>query len=137
MLAACLLPYGGYLLGGLAAWICRFNWSLIKTISIETGLQNTSVSILVAMSMSGQPDLDLAIILPIASTMVSAWPFYISLPFYMLYNKHMNKKKAKQLEDVEGSTMAVVDAKHALEAEGKINTACEESNDDLALENKL
>ncbi|XP_067944132.1 hepatic sodium/bile acid cotransporter-like [Watersipora subatra] len=95
ILAASSLPFGGFVLGGLLAWICRFDWPLIKTISIETGLQSAAVCILVVMSVSGQPDMDLALILPTASTIVAGWPFYILLPIYMLRQRIIKKRKAK------------------------------------------
>ncbi|XP_067945417.1 ileal sodium/bile acid cotransporter-like [Watersipora subatra] len=100
MLSACMLPYGGYILGGLFAWICRFEWPLVKTIAIETGLQNTAVSILVAMSLSGQPDNDLAVILPIASTIVAACPFYVTLPIYLLRQRELKKREKKLEKDM-------------------------------------
>ncbi|XP_067945406.1 hepatic sodium/bile acid cotransporter-like [Watersipora subatra] len=95
MLAASLLPYGGFLFGGLLAWICRFDWTLIKTISIETGMQSVAVCILVVMSVSEQPDNDLAIILPMASTIVAGLPFYLIFPIYFLRQKISQKKKSR------------------------------------------
>jgi len=39
VLSACLLPYGGYIFGGLLAWACRFDWSLIKVLTTSKGLK--------------------------------------------------------------------------------------------------
>ncbi|XP_067944351.1 ileal sodium/bile acid cotransporter-like [Watersipora subatra] len=129
MLSACMLPYGGYILGGLFAWICRFEWPLIKTIAIETGLQNTAVSILVAMSLSGQPDNDLAVILPIASTIVAACPFYVTLPIYLLRQRILKKREKKLEKDMEycdGSKLG---------DEPKIVTNQNDSTDDVEQQN--
>ena len=30
LLSATLMPYGGYIFGGLIAWACRLEWTLIK-----------------------------------------------------------------------------------------------------------
>ncbi|XP_067944282.1 ileal sodium/bile acid cotransporter-like [Watersipora subatra] len=98
VLSACLLPYCGYIFGGFLAWACRFDWPLIKTIAIETGIQNTAVTILIALSLSGQPDADLAVILPIASNIVSAGPFYLSLPIYLLRQRMLKKRATKKAE---------------------------------------
>ncbi|XP_067943867.1 hepatic sodium/bile acid cotransporter-like [Watersipora subatra] len=92
-LAACAMPYGGYILGGLIAWICRFDWTVIKTISIETGMQNAPVCVLVVLTMSIQPDSDLAIILPIATTIVAGCPFYLMLPIYLLRERMLRKRQ--------------------------------------------
>ncbi|XP_067945408.1 ileal sodium/bile acid cotransporter-like [Watersipora subatra] len=100
ILSAALLPYGGYVLGGLFAWICRFDWTLIKTIAIETGMQSTAVCVLVVMSISGQPDNDLALILPIASSIVAGFPFFIILPFYLLYHRIADQKQMRK-DDLE------------------------------------
>ncbi|XP_067944392.1 ileal sodium/bile acid cotransporter-like [Watersipora subatra] len=108
-IAACALPYGGYLLGGLVAWICRFDWRLIKTIAIETGMQSIAVSALVIMSVSNQPDNDLALTLPIASTVVAGWPFFIILPIYVLRQKLKERKKAKSEKNITDSESSISD----------------------------
>ncbi|XP_067944257.1 hepatic sodium/bile acid cotransporter-like isoform X2 [Watersipora subatra] len=117
VLAACSLPYGGYLLGGLFAWICRFDWKLIKTISIETGMQSAAVCYLVVMSVSGQPDSDLAIILPTISTIVAGWPFYIILPIYKIREKLKNRKKAKKEKGFESDESLADEKLSASESE--------------------
>ncbi|XP_067944820.1 hepatic sodium/bile acid cotransporter-like [Watersipora subatra] len=96
VVSACCLPYGGYIIGAFLAWVFRFDWTLIKTISIETGMQSAAVCILVVMSVSGQPDNDLALILPIASTLVAGWPFFLILPIYILRQKIFAKRKARR-----------------------------------------
>ncbi|XP_067944435.1 hepatic sodium/bile acid cotransporter-like [Watersipora subatra] len=98
VLAGSLLPIGGFLLGGILSWICCFNWKLIKTISIETGFQNVSVCLLLVRSLTAQPDLDLAIVLPVVSAFMANWPLYIILPIYMIQEKITKKRKAKSEE---------------------------------------
>ncbi|XP_067944149.1 hepatic sodium/bile acid cotransporter-like [Watersipora subatra] len=136
IVSACCLPYGGYIFGGLIAWLCRFPWPLIKTISIETGMQSAAVCVLVVMSVSGQPDNDLALILPIASTVVAGWPFYIILPLYQLKKKLLNKNQKYTDEEKSLPDSSIMDEKFDLEnGEEKIlESACPtESNYDIEL----
>ncbi|XP_067944383.1 hepatic sodium/bile acid cotransporter-like [Watersipora subatra] len=128
MLAACMLPYGGYVFGGLFAWICRFNWTLIKTISIETGMQSAAVCFLVVMSVSGQPDMDLAIILPTASTLVAGWPFFVILPIYLLRQKILEKRKAQKEKDLENYEDSNEKSKFELES-GESSGSSENGSD--------
>jgi hypothetical protein len=49
MLAGCMLPYFGYILGGLIAFVVRLPWERVKTVAIETGMQNTGIAIILMM----------------------------------------------------------------------------------------
>ena len=42
-----LIPWIGYVIGGLVAWICKRPLSQCKTIAIETGIQNVGVAFLI------------------------------------------------------------------------------------------
>ncbi|XP_067944148.1 ileal sodium/bile acid cotransporter-like [Watersipora subatra] len=127
-LAACALPYVGFILGGLFAWICRLDWKLIKTISLETGMQNVGVCILVVQSIASNPDSDLAIILPAASTLVASWPFFIILPIYLLRQRIINKRKAK-LQEEEVSETSKVGDELEMETMEKERSGSNESDD--------
>ncbi|XP_067943869.1 hepatic sodium/bile acid cotransporter-like isoform X2 [Watersipora subatra] len=102
--SACMLSYGGFLLGGIFAWLCRFDWKLIKTISLETGMQNAAVCVVVVQSLTEQPDTDLAIILPVASAMLAYWPFYIILPIYLIRQKILSRRENKNETGIEGTS---------------------------------
>ncbi|XP_067944221.1 ileal sodium/bile acid cotransporter-like isoform X2 [Watersipora subatra] len=138
-LAAAMLPYGGFICGGMLAWICQFDWSLIKTIAIETGMQNVAVSILVVMSLSGQPDNDLAMMLPVASNIVAPFPLYIILPIYLVWQKILKRKKGKLGTIASDSLTSVqeIEKKLRLESAANENQKPEKSDEKAAVEMKL
>lgn len=93
--AGCLLPYIGYTLGGFAAFLSRQSWTRIKTIAIETGLQNTGIAIVLLMYSFPSPDGELAAVAAIASALMTPLPlFAITIP-YLIYNKCKDRKYAK------------------------------------------
>ena len=47
-------------MGGLVAYICRLPWTQIKTISIETGLQNVGVAFLIVITNFPSPSKEMA-----------------------------------------------------------------------------
>ncbi|XP_067944679.1 P3 protein-like [Watersipora subatra] len=96
VLAAILLPLAGFLLGGLIAWVFRFNWKTIKTIALEVGFQNVVVGILAVRSVTSQPDSDLTVIVPVLSTFLVAIPIVLAGPFYLIREKIAAKKRAKE-----------------------------------------
>jgi len=60
LLAGPLIPWAGYFVGGLVAYICRLPWTQIKTISIETGLQNVGVAFLIVITNFPSPSKEMA-----------------------------------------------------------------------------
>ena len=60
--AACLLPWMGFLAGGVVAWICRQPLNRIIAITLETGIQNVGVAIFALRLSLPQPDNDLSTI---------------------------------------------------------------------------
>ncbi|KAF6019689.1 hypothetical protein EB796_022004 [Bugula neritina] len=96
------LPYGGLIIGALAAWIFRMDFKLIKTLSLETGIQNVTLCILVVQSTLGQPESDLAIIAPMAASIMLAFPIFIVTAIYMIKERiSHNKQKEKDTTDLE------------------------------------
>lgn len=65
VLAGCLLPYTGFVIGAVVAVICRQPLDRIKTIAIETGVQNLGIAILLMKLSLPQPDADLSLLSPI------------------------------------------------------------------------
>ncbi len=61
-----LLPWLGYLLGGGLAIILRRKWEDVIAIAIETGVQNTGLSIFALRFSLAQPEADLTTVLPVA-----------------------------------------------------------------------
>ncbi|CAH1780565.1 unnamed protein product [Owenia fusiformis] len=93
MIAGALLPYCGFILGGLLAFICRQPFDKIKTICIETGIQNTGIPILLMKVSLMQPDSDLSIVAPIASSCFTPIPLWIAVACYEIKKRCFDKKK--------------------------------------------
>ncbi|ESO95075.1 hypothetical protein LOTGIDRAFT_93838, partial [Lottia gigantea] len=77
ILAGCLLPYFGYLVGGVVALIFRQPWPRVKTIAIETGIQNVGVAFLMLLTSLPPPDGDLAAVGPAASGIMTPLPLFV------------------------------------------------------------
>ncbi|KAL4234089.1 hypothetical protein ACF0H5_005742 [Mactra antiquata] len=104
LLAACLLPYVGYLCGGLVAFICRQDWKKVKTIALETGMQNTSIAYILLINSFGPPSGDIAAIGPMASALMTPLPPFVTTVIYLLYQKYCNKNPDNDDDDDDNST---------------------------------
>ena len=91
VLAACLLPYVGYLVGGIVATIFRQPWRRIKTIAIETGMQNTSIAYILLTSSFPPPMGDLAAVAPVASAVMTPLPPFLTTIVYLIYQRCRKK----------------------------------------------
>jgi len=78
LLAGCLLPYVGFLLSGLAAFLLRQPPPRILTIAIETGIQNTGLPIVLMKFSLPQPEADLSIVGPIVIAMFMPLPLWLA-----------------------------------------------------------
>lgn len=96
VLAGCLLPYVGYFCGGVTAAICRQPWRRIKTISIETGLQNTSIAYLLLVNSFPAPIGDVAAVAPVASAVMTPLPLFIITIIYLTYQKCKNNRNDEE-----------------------------------------
>ncbi|XP_045193829.2 ileal sodium/bile acid cotransporter-like [Mercenaria mercenaria] len=99
ILAGCLLPYIGYVSGGLVATIFRQPWKCIKTIILETGMQNTSIAYILLINSFPAPTGDIAAVAPVASAVMTPLPPFIITIFYLLYHKFCNKNKGEEDEE--------------------------------------
>ena len=102
VLAACLLPYIGYIVGGTIATIFRQPWKRIKTIAIETGMQNTSIAYILLTSSFPVPMGDLAAVAPVASAVMTPLPPFLTTIVYLTYLKCKKKYQpvAKEGDEV-------------------------------------
>ena len=105
MIAGCLLPYAGFFLGGITALICRQPWDRIKTIAIETGIQNTGVAIVLMKFSLPQPDADMSIAAPVASSSFTPFPLWIAVAIHFIYYRKCCccKKAAEPEPEVENN----------------------------------
>lgn len=79
--AACILPYTGFLVGGLVAFVCRQPPARVLAIAIETGIQNTGLPIILMKFSLPQPEADLSIASPVVLAMFMPLPFWIAILF--------------------------------------------------------
>ena len=94
-LTAPLLPYLGFLIGGLVAWICRLDWSHVKTIGIEAGIQNVGIAFMIIYYSFPQPYATQAIVVPLVVAFLTTKPFWL---VYIIRNRIIRYKKSKELE---------------------------------------
>lgn len=98
LLAAALLPYLGFLLGGIVACLFRQGNVNIITIAVETGIQNTGIPIvLLRMSLLG-PDKDTSIVAPVASALFTPIPLVIGI-LYVQTRMFLEKRKKKASQE--------------------------------------
>ncbi|KAK2147845.1 hypothetical protein LSH36_532g06048 [Paralvinella palmiformis] len=99
-IAGATLPYLGFLLGGLVAFICRQPRSRVITIAIETGLQNTGIPILLLRFSLPQPSADLSIVSPVTTSIFTPIPLFIAVIVHEIH-RHCCKKATKVQEPLE------------------------------------
>ncbi|CAF3448050.1 unnamed protein product [Rotaria sp. Silwood1] len=82
-----LLPWLGFLLGGLFAWICRQDSKRIVTIGIETGIQHIGIAFMVLLYSLPAPENSQATIIPLIAGYVSVLPFCLVLIYQLIRGK--------------------------------------------------
>jgi predicted Na+-dependent transporter len=92
ILVGSLLPYCGYVLSGVICLILRQSWTKVKTIVIETGIQNQGIAILLMFTAFPPPDGEIAAVAPIASGVMTPLPLFVLTIIYLIY-KRCNKEK--------------------------------------------
>ena len=95
ILAGCLLPYVGLAMGALIAKLtCQSN-KRIRTIAIETCIQNSGVAILLMKYSLPQPDADIAMVPPVVVATFTPIPLIIIVAAYEIYYRCYRKDKDK------------------------------------------
>lgn len=92
ILVGSLLPYCGYILSGIISLILRQSWTKVKTIIIETGIQNQGIAILLMFTAFPPPDGEIAAVAPIASGVMTPLPLFVLTIIYLIY-KRCNREK--------------------------------------------
>uniref|UniRef100_A0A914X4M7 Ileal sodium/bile acid cotransporter n=1 Tax=Plectus sambesii TaxID=2011161 RepID=A0A914X4M7_9BILA len=75
LLAGMLLPWCGYVFAFAIATILRQDYKDSITISIETGIQNAGISIILCQFALPQPDADMTVVMPLCVMIFSSLPF--------------------------------------------------------------
>lgn len=104
LLAGALIPYIGFIFGGLVAVLTRQSWKRIRTIAIETGIQNTGISIVLLKVSLPAPDNDIAIVGSIASAIFTPIPMLIAIAVFEIKKRCFSKKEEMYLNDHEGES---------------------------------
>ncbi|XP_076435469.1 ileal sodium/bile acid cotransporter-like [Babylonia areolata] len=104
VLAGCLLPYLGYVVGGVISFALRLPWLRVKTIALETGIQNTAIAFLIVIFSLPAPEGELAAVAPPASGIMATIPPLVLSLFYGLFKKYRAKGReatAKECQEME------------------------------------
>ena len=91
ILAGCLLPYCGFTLGGICAFILRQPRARIIAICLETGIQNPGVAILLMKFSLPQPDSDLSLVSPVVTSTFTPIPLLFAVGIYYIHKKCCKK----------------------------------------------
>ncbi|CAF1521367.1 unnamed protein product [Rotaria sp. Silwood1] len=91
IIVSAILPYSGFIIGLIMSLITKQNIQRLIAISIESGLQNTGVSIFFLRLSLPEPDRDLAIIVPIFVAIAIPIPLLI-IYICMIINRSIQKR---------------------------------------------
>ncbi|CDS43400.1 sodium bile acid cotransporter [Echinococcus multilocularis] len=97
------LPVIGYVAGFLMALLCRRSWPVVVAISIETGVQNVGVGILILISAIPQPQGDLGAVMPIIIAITTPIGLLIALIVRLVVRRRKRRKKQDEEQLEEGS----------------------------------
>ena len=79
ILAGALLPYCGFIFGGVVALLTKQSKKNIVTIAIETGIQNTGIAIVLLRVSLEPPDNDLGIVPPVIAAVFTPVPLVLAI----------------------------------------------------------
>ena len=74
-----MLPWIGTLISGVVAYLFRQPWNRVKTIAIETAIQNAAISLVLLDRCFEEPTADIASVMPIASFLFTPIPLIIAV----------------------------------------------------------
>ncbi len=100
-LTAPLLPFLGFILGGVIAQLFQMEWKYVKTIAIEAGIQNTGIAFMIILYSFPQPYATQAIIVPMVVAFLTTKPFWVILIIRNRVNKY-KKRKAEKKANADG-----------------------------------
>jgi predicted Na+-dependent transporter len=107
-LTAPLLPFLGFILGGIIAKVFRMEWKYVKTIAIEAGIQNTGIAFMIIMYSFPQPYATQAIIVPMVVAFLTTKPFWLILIIRNRIRKY-KKQKAEKNANLDGKLVISID----------------------------
>lgn len=99
ILCGCLLPYTGFLLSGLIAFLLRQPLPRVLTIAIETGIQNTGLPIILMKFSLPQPEADLSVVAPVVIAMFMPLPLWIAVMIVEIRRRCCRRRLKASLEE--------------------------------------
>ncbi|XP_045195030.2 ileal sodium/bile acid cotransporter-like [Mercenaria mercenaria] len=78
----CILPYVGFCLGAVMSFIFKQPRKSIKTIAIETGMQNTAIAMILLLNSFPEPLGDIATVAPVSAEVMSPIPPFLASIVY-------------------------------------------------------
>lgn len=101
LIVGCTLPYLGYILGGAIAAIFRQPWPRVKTIALETGMQNIGIAYLLMVTSFPPPVGEMASLAPMASGILTPFPPFVIVISRLIYKKCCGQYKLVSDVDVD------------------------------------
>jgi predicted Na+-dependent transporter len=101
-LTAPLLPFIGFILGALLAWVFRLSWKHIKTIGIEAGIQNTGIAFMIVIYSFPQPYATQAMIVPMVVAMLTTKPFWVIYIIRKQVKAYQKRKELAKTPNIDG-----------------------------------
>ncbi len=99
ILAALLLPVCAFVLGYIISILLKQSRKRAITISIETGVQNVAIPVVMLMHSFPMPLGDLAAALPVCSAYVMSFPLFIAWFATMIYRRFHPAPSGEQLAE--------------------------------------
>jgi len=135
------LPWLGFVSGLVIAVLSRQPKPNVVAISIETGIQNTGIAIMLLQLSFVQPDADLAAVLPVVVAMFTPAPMILALLVHYIMKCRMEKTKKQEKvavmcngKSIEDGTGAIIYKSSDNDHQG-ITVLDHESNGAIAVSN--
>ena len=105
ILAGCCLPYAGFLFGAVISTVFQQPGKRIVTIALETGIQNVGVPILVMQSSLPHPEVEIAMIGPLAVAIATPIPLWIGLIVQEVHRRCCRRAQQDVTSDHDGTEL--------------------------------
>ncbi|XP_068246599.1 ileal sodium/bile acid cotransporter-like [Palaemon carinicauda] len=144
IIAGLLLPISGYTIGTLMAKVCCLQWKEAIAVGIETGVQNTMLSIIILTVAIEKPTANIAAVVPGTNTLFTPVPLLIIYIIKKIYervqgvntlevttfNTDMKETPTKSVElQHNGQVITNFNEKHQLDTEGGITNPAADLRD--------
>lgn len=115
LICGVLLPWGGFALSYLVAFVLRQSHVNCRTIAIETGIQNAGIAIVLLTFSLDMPDSDLALVMPVSVLLFTPLPLIVAYISKTIYNCVHKKDQKKETNIKEMEAMGKLGDKKAKE----------------------